>query len=116
MDGRPKLGRTGLLDRLESLLDADRVVFATAEGQITDQRSVPDNSIRLRALNMALSLRDEFPARAGLAVGVSIHMERLPDLSHLTAHELTKLADEGESESEPLMLGSPAQTNGAVTE
>lgn len=92
MDGRPSLGREGLLGKLERMLDAQRTVFATHEGRISDERSVPDNSAQLRALNMAFALRDEYPHKAAVNVGVALRMEQLPDLSQLSVRELQVLA------------------------
>lgn len=98
MDGRPELGRDGLLTKLTRMLEAQRIVFAQKDGAITDERQVPDNSTQMRALNMAFALRDEYPhhSATNVNVGVSVVMERLPDLTHLPVHELQKLAALGE--------------------
>jgi hypothetical protein len=91
MDNFPGLRESGLLEFLEAKLRAKRKVFAVNGGVFTDEREVDDHVTQIRAINMALTLRNAYPAKQ-LDVGVQVSVEQLPDLSHLPTRELMKLA------------------------
>lgn len=68
------LGRGVLIEKyLEPLLNARKVKFFQHKGKVTDKRVVPDNDLRLKALEMALE-SNEAPTDRKLEEAKGVHV------------------------------------------
>ena len=118
MDAIQSLQEDVLLGQLSALTMADRTVLAARNGRFTDERKVEDNVTRLKALELALQLRNAFPAKQ-LEVTGQVRVEQLYELAvrmeTLPIAQLRELAGvvdavvvEGQARPVPQLL-DPAQ-------
>lgn len=97
-----------ILSRLGRLSEATKTMLATKDGEFTDEMEIPDNPVRMAAVETLLKLRSAFPS-SKLEVSGTFRVEQLQSLAirleGLPPERLQEIIDA--EDVTPLLLEAP---------
>ena len=103
-----------LVEKLGALVDANKTLVASKDGEFTDQIEVPDNPARHAALHTMLQIRRAFPS-AKVEVGGTVRIEQLYDVAlRMESMPLERLAQIVDADDAELALTEGSVPDGEV--